>query len=403
MTDDSDPGRLLPGPDVDEVGPPVEPRRATPEPLSEWERERSAWTPPPVPPHQSPAQWGPPSATQRTPPTQAGWGPPPGPGAAQNRPAPGSGRAQEPVLPVQQTRYPQFWRAPGLLPWMSIVATLLLGGAFIALSTVTVLVALSLDGFPTMEELEALTQGSLTPEVVFANSLGIALVLPCAFLIVRLCRQRPGFLSSVVGRFRWGFFWKAVGVTAAVFAVHTTVSILIDGPESLGLAVHDYTWWLLVGLMLVTPFQAAAEEYMLRGLVFRTVGSWFAAPMVAALVGGLVNTLIFMGLHASTDVWLNVVYFSMGAIGSWLVWRTGGLEGAVAIHVVNNMIGMAILPFQDMEAQFDRSSGVGGPELLLQVLTMLLAGLLIAWLAKRSGLAATGPVGAAERDDASRT
>lgn len=299
------------------------------------------------------------------------------------------------VLPETPTLYPQFWRAPGVKVWQPIIACVLMAVAFLTFTNLSVLVALFAGGIPSEADLDALLEGTLSPEMVFANSLGLALVLPFAFLIVRVTGQRPGYLSSVTGRFRWGFFAKAVGVTAAVFGMYTGLSSLLDGSESADLAVRPYTWWLLVAMMLVTPFQAALEEYLLRGFVLRTVGSWFAGPVTAAVVGGVVNSLIFTALHASGDLWLNLVYFTMGAIASLLVWRTGGLEGAVAIHIVNNMIGMAILPFQDLEGAFDRSAGVGGPEVLLQILVLGISAALILWLARRDAVATTGPVGVA--------
>lgn len=346
-------------------------------PQTDWQRQREQWAPPPYP-------------AQSVPPAQP---PPWAPVPAGNWPRPQWVRP--PVLPVTGTRYPQFWRAPGIKAFIPIVATLLMGVAFMTTSTVAVIVALFAGGIPGEEELDAILAGQLTPGLVLANSIGIALVLACGFLVVRLTGQRPGYLSSVVGTFRWGFFWRCVAVCAAVFVVYTGVSVLLDGVDSLGLALRDYSWWLLIGLMLVTPFQAAAEEYLLRGFVLRTVGSWFSAPVVAAVVGGLVNSVIFAALHASGDIWLNLVYFSMGAIASYLVWRTGGLEGAVAIHIVNNMIGMAMLPFQDMEAQFDRSAGVGGPAVLLQVVTIAVAAWLIVLVARRTQIAVEGPPPAA--------
>lgn len=299
--------------------------------------------------------------------------------------------------PEAPTRYPQFWRAPGIKVVIPIVATLLLGLAFVALTTITVLVVL-LATSASPAAIEAVADGQLTPELVLANSVSIALVLPCAFLIVRMVGQRPGFLSSVVGRFRWGFFWRCVAVVAAVFVVHTAISIAVEGVDSLGLQVRSYTWWLLVGLLLVTPFQAAAEEYLLRGFVFRTVASWIRSPIVAAVVGGVINSAIFAGLHGASDLWLNGFYFLVGATTSYLVWRTGGLEGAVALHVVNNMVGMAILPFQDMDAQFDRAAGAAGPEVLLQAAAMLLAAALIVLIAKRTSVATVGPPAAAEAE-----
>lgn len=362
----SDPSPQGHGPE----GPTAAPGQwAPPQPQSDWQIQSAQWPAPEYP--TQPAPWG-------QGPTGAAW-----PQPQWQRP---------PVLPGSGTRYPQFWRAPGIKPFLPIVATLLMGVAFIATSTVAGLAGLLAGGMPSAEKLQELSQGKLTPHLVLANSVGIALVLACAFLIVRLIGQPPGYLSSVVGRFRWGFFWRCIGIAAVGFTIYTGLSILMDGVDSLGLEVHDYSWWLLIGLLLVTPFQAAAEEYLLRGFVFRTVGSWFAGPTLAAVVGGLVNSAIFASLHVSTDIWLNVVYFSMGAIASYLVWRTGGLEGAVAIHIVNNMIGMSLLAFQDMEAQFDRSAGVGSPLVLVQVLTFGLVAWGIVVAARRGSVDSTGPV-----------
>ncbi|SHI53787.1 hypothetical protein SAMN02745244_00553 [Tessaracoccus bendigoensis DSM 12906] len=338
------------------------------------EAQRGQWAPPsiPVPQHRAPGA-GTPGWDQSAP-----WAPP-------TYPPPDANIRRSP-LPGEPTSYPQFWRpATRGLP---IAASLLMGAIFLVVTTVVVAVAILASG---TDDLTAIVAGEFTPGVVLANSVAIALVLPFSFLVARITGQRPGYLSSVVGRFRWGFFWKCVAVAAAVLLVYMGVPILFTGVGDLGLAVRDYSWWLLIGLLLVTPFQAAAEEYLLRGFVYRTVGSWFAAPMVAAVVGGLVNSLIFAAIHLSTDPWLNLTYFSIGAIASYLVWRTGGLEAAVALHIVNNMIGMGLLPFQDLATQFDRSAGAAGAEVLLQLLAFAVSAWLIVLVAKRSRVARLGP------------
>jgi membrane protease YdiL (CAAX protease family) len=96
-------------------------------------------------------------------------------------------------------------------------------------------------------------------------------------------------------------------------------------------------------------------------------------------------------VHFSTDPWLILFYFSLGLLLSYVTWRTGGLEAAVAIHVANNMIGMALLPFQDLATAMDRSAGVGGPIILLQFAAVVVAVAVIVWLSGRWDLARTGP------------
>ena len=64
---------------------------------------------------------------------------------------------------------------------------------------------------------------------------------------------------------------------------------------------------------------------------------------------------------------------------------------AVAIHVANNMIGMAFVPFQDLGTVMDRSAGVGSPVVLLQFAAAAVAVAIIVWLSGRWGVARTGP------------
>ena len=84
-------------------------------------------------------------------------------------------------------------------------------------------------------------------------------------------------------------------------------------------------------------------------------------------------------------------YFALGLLLSYVTWRTGGLEAAVAIHVANNMIGMAFVPFQDLGTVMDRSAGVGSPVVLLQFAAAAVAVAIIVWLSGRWGVARTGP------------
>ena len=299
------------------------------------------------------------------------------------------------MLPVTPTRYPQFWRAPGLPAWRPIVAALVGAAMFLVVSTVVTLVAVFVEAYMTgtdlIELINSMAEGSFTPGIVFANSLGLALLVPVAFLLGRIAGQRPGYLSSVVGHFRWRWFWPAVGVALVGIALYTGISVLIDGVDSLGLQVFPYSWWLFLGLMLVTPFQAAAEEYLLRGVLLRTVGSWIPSDRVAFVVAAVVSSGVFMSLHAASDPWLNVFYFTMGMLLAWLTWRTGGLEAAVAVHVANNMIGMAFVPFQDIDALFDRGEGAGSPAVLIQLVFVAAIVVVVELMARRRGIEAAGP------------
>lgn len=343
------------------------------QPPQGWEppQEHPQHWPPPQPaglsqPLQPQQQWGPP-----------GWYPP-------SAPQPPS------VLPVTPTEYPQFWRAPGIRWWRPVLAVVLTGIAFLAvalIATILTVVGEGIIGGMDPEELyEVLEGGQVTPGLVLSNSIAIAVMVPVTLLIAKIVRQPSRFLHSVLGRFRWKWFLTCVGMAVIVLGVNFAADLAMTGWEALELQIRSYTWWLLIGMMLVTPFQAAAEEYMLRGVLFRTVASWFRAPAVALGVGTLVNSGVFMLMHGASDMWLNLVYFTLGALLSWITWRTGGLEAAVAFHIVNNMLAFAIVPFQDVADLFDRSAGTAGPIVLTQLTASVILLLILSWMAGRRNL-----------------
>jgi membrane protease YdiL (CAAX protease family) len=103
----------------------------------------------------------------------------------------------------------------------------------------------------------------------------------------------------------------------------------------------------------------------------------------------------FMLLHGAGDPWLNAFYLYFGVLACVLTWRTGGLEAAIALHVVNNLAGLAWVPFTGIEGLFDREAGVGDPAVLLQmaIVTLVAAGLL--WLGSRAKLTQSAGPGVA--------
>jgi membrane protease YdiL (CAAX protease family) len=60
--------------------------------------------------------------------------------------------------------------------------------------------------------------------------------------------------------------------------------------------------------------------------------------VLGALLAGAVSTTLFALAHGDQDPWLFADRFAFGLTASWLVWRTGGLEAGIAMHVVNNLV-----------------------------------------------------------------
>lgn len=308
--------------------------------------------------------------------------------------------ALRPALPTVPRPYHQFLRAPRHRWWKPIVALVLAGSAWFVGMLVLGPVGFLLDG-----RAADLQSGNpeqllrLTPWVFLANNVALALGIPIVFLTQwAVWGQRPRWLSSVEGRFRWGWFARCLAWAFPLLAVLVVLSSLVVPADDV--RWRDDSLLMLVGILLTTPWQAAGEEYAMRGLQSRAVAAWFAHPLVGWAVSTVAASVTFMLLHGADDPWLNLFYFSFGVVTSFVVWRTGGLEAACAIHIANNLSGMALLPFIDFSDLLDRSDGTGDASALLQLgVVTVLAGLLV-WQARRHGIVTRAAPGAAEVDRA---
>ncbi|GMA86908.1 hypothetical protein GCM10025868_21580 [Angustibacter aerolatus] len=115
--------------------------------------------------------------------------------------------------------------------------------------------------------------------VVDLGSLG--LLLPVVVLAARWGGRRRGTVHSVAGRFRWGTALRAGAVVLPLHAVVLWTLTAIAPPADLSLPpVGASLVAVVVVVLLLTPLQCAAEEYVFRGLPAQ------AARHVVALAGG---------------------------------------------------------------------------------------------------------------------
>ncbi len=299
------------------------------------------------------------------------------------------------ALPTVETEYHQFWRTERYAWWkplLAVVLALLVWGLALLIGVVSWLgLEIAITG-------SAPTADGTTPLLFAINNVILALLIPiCLFAGWLFTGQPPKWLVSVAGGFRWRWAARCLVFIVPLWLVYTGLQFWMSGILPT-LAPNESTVFLIVVILLTTPFQAAGEEFLLRGLVTRAVGAWIPNARAALVVATLVSAGAFMGLHGAGDPWLNAFYFLFGVCASILVWRTGGLEAAVVIHVVNNMLAESILPFTDVTEMFNRQSGVGSPLLLVDMAVVVAGSALLYWQAGRFGLArssAPGAVGSA--------
>jgi len=333
-------------------------------------------------PEHSQPQYGPPG--MGLPPQPGGY--PPGQGQPPIMWYPHAVRPSE--LPVVPREYHEFYRTPRLRWWHPLVALLGFVVAWFFAVLAVSLVAVFYDIAVGNLFYEDLVAGDLriTPALFLANNVGLALAIPLALATQRLAfGQRGGWMFSLVGRLRWGVLGRFMLITLGCYVVLVVVELVASGVPT-NLRIRPETWFLLASIVLTTPLQSAGEEVAIRGLLARSIGAWFPAARVGLVVSTAITSAIFMVIHGAGDPWLNLQYFCFGVIASVLAWRTGGLEAPIAVHVVNNLIGLSVVPFTGVDELFDREAGVGSPLALVQVAVLCAAAAAIMWQARRLGL-----------------
>ncbi|MCY1139333.1 type II CAAX endopeptidase family protein [Actinoplanes sp. Pm04-4] len=181
--------------------------------------------------------------------------------------------------------------------------------------------------------------------------LSVAALLPLTLLAARWIQRRPaGTLSSVTGRLRWRFLLTLLPVALVAVVVLLAGGLglaSLTGVEDTGLTDEPAGWGpfaLSMGLLLlVVPAQAAAEEYLTRGWLLQAVGAWFRRPWVPIAF----QALVFAAAHGWGTPWGFADLFVFGAVTGWLTVRTGGLEAAIALHVMNNLLATGVAAAYD--------------------------------------------------------
>ncbi|MGP5195837.1 lysostaphin resistance A-like protein [Arthrobacter rhombi] len=252
-------------------------------------------------------------------------------------------------------------------------------GFMIAAFLAVVIVGLLSPGFERI--MDGVLLGSGVPDmndplVLIPLLVSLALMIPALWLATLIVGTRPvGLLSSVTGRLRWTWLFWCLGAALAINVIAQLVAQFLPGTEEGGEFMYDggRTLAVLAAALLVVPFQAAAEEYVFRGYLMQTLGGWLRHPAFAIL---LPVPLFVLGHDYELLGQLDIAVFAIAA--GWLSWRTGGLEAAIALHIVTNASIFAFVAFGVADANAD---DVGIVDLLLSVAVTVATVLVLARLA----------------------
>ena len=280
-----------------------------------------------------------------------------------------------------------WWR--GLIGILAGIIVMMLVLPFVML--VPFIAWFALTGQDVGAEMGALVDiGDPSPATLAYLNLTLAGLIPATWALVRLLHGlRPRWLSSVAPRLRWKYLVVCLGLSVVALLATVVVSALVpqDASASISGELNPFTPTVrdfLLVVLLLTPLQAAAEEYAFRGYLLQAFGGLVRHPAFAVVLSSLIFALAH-GLGQSFPVFVDRLAF--GLVAATLVVLTGGLEAGIAMHVLNNWLAFGVtLAFGDMASALNPtgSSWWSLPVTLTQSLVYLA---LAWWVARRMGLA----------------
>jgi membrane protease YdiL (CAAX protease family) len=202
-----------------------------------------------------------------------------------------------------------------------------IGFTFVAMILV-IAVAFRIAGVKKLKDLDQLSKLAL-------DLLSLAPMLLTCRWAARIGKRAPGTLSSVTGRLRWSWLARCVlrALVLELILLSPVIAVLATG-HGKKLAWVGWNEFAPVAalIVLLVPLQASAEEYFFRGTVQQVLGSfvrWKWIPIV-------VSAAAFAAIHLA-PLQATVSLFALGGYSAWLTIYTGGLEAAIAWHVLNNL------------------------------------------------------------------
>jgi len=250
--------------------------------------------------------------------------------------------------------------------WRPMVGVVALAVGLLVIAPIVVLAAFTVgyavQGANIEDSLTRLTDtDDVTPAGLAFVFVVLASAIPVTWAVSRLLHGvRPRWLSSVAPRIRWRWFAACLGLAVVALGATLLVSGLLpdQGGAEMSGELNDFTRttrdFALV-VFLLTPLQAAGEEYAFRGYLTQAFGGLIPQVWVAVVVPAVLFALAH-GLGQSWPIFFD--RFAFGLVAGTLVILTGGLEAGIAMHVLNNWLAFGLaLAYGDMSSALNPTGG----------------------------------------------
>ena len=203
------------------------------------------------------------------------------------------------------------------------------------------------------------------------SHLGVVIMLPSLYLANKIVKDRPfSSYSSSRGGWNTQLYLKAFIIPFILFLVVGIIESVILGNGG----NYHFTILFFIILLIVVPLQCIAEEYVFRGLLMQTLGSWFNIPLLVIIL-----QIIFGFTHGYNGIG-NIGIIISGLVMGFLAWKANGLEVSSAFHTANNLSFSLLVMFGIQST----TSTIQIADLIISTMGSVIFGILLYYIGKRS-------------------
>ncbi|WP_022909976.1 CPBP family intramembrane glutamic endopeptidase [Aestuariimicrobium kwangyangense] len=231
------------------------------------------------------------------------------------------------------------------------------------------------------------------PEGLAATHIALATLIPLSIALVwGWHRVRPRWLLSVQPGLRWRYLVGCLAIAAVALNLVMWVSEWASGgwggwghfPQW---TVPAQAWLWVVFVLVLSPLQAAGEEFFFRGYMLQAIGGITRNRWAAVVV----TALVFALFHGVQNIWLFIDRFAFGLLAGALVVVTGGIEAGIAAHVANNVFAFGYAIFSGGAARAKGVTQITASAAVWDVAGFAVTAALCWWFGRRLNVAHTTP------------
>jgi len=250
--------------------------------------------------------------------------------------------------------------------WRYLLAAIfvILSSQFLGLIPSLLYVELAEQGSLSSEEFEFYKSDLDFEALGLSNNLGLlclilsfAIGLLALWVSLRWIHKRP-FLLLVNGfkKFRWNRIWFSVLIWGAISILHFLLGALISDD----VIYLQFEWQSFLPLLIICviflPLQTSFEEFLFRGYYMQGIALLTKYPAIPILLTSALFALAHMfNPEVAAFGWevMFVYYFCFGVCMAIVTVMDKGIELALGMHAIHNIISALTVTYEDAVIQTD--------------------------------------------------